>query len=192
MIGPPIDGIGGPDMGMPPDGGPEDGPREPGPGHWAPPEGDQSEIMDLDDREGLCVNSAAALLGPTTLDASITSFSTVSTGTYFDFVSSSLDGTTFDSTPSSSSGSSSTETNSVQPTLVDQIFGLIIWAFGGLAFGLTIFFLFATLTGMDLFPNLVESNPSRANTFISEIENDTITESKHSTHGLLQEQDSQL
>jgi hypothetical protein len=201
MIGPPVDGgIGQPDNGMP-DGRPEDGPEdggpegdhEPGPGHWAPPEGDESEIMDLDDRQDLCVNSAAALLGPTTLDASLTAFSTVTTGTYFDFVSNSLDGNSFGSSSGSSTSSPSSTDETSGLSLVDKIFGLVIWAFGGLAFGLTIFFVYATVTGTDLFPNLIESYPTRreGSSFLREAENDILTESKHSTHGLLH-QDSQL
>ena len=202
-IGGPIEGgIGEPDVGMPggpeegrpeeggPEGGPEDGPQEPAPGHWAPPEGGESEIMDLDDQVDLCVSSAASLLGPTTLDASIAAFSSVTIGTYFDFVSNSLNGDSFgdSSTYTSTSTTSDTETIPV----ADAIFGLVIWAFGGLAFGLTIFFLFAMLTGIDLFPNQVSSYPSgRANSFLSEAENDIIPDSKHSSHGLLN-QDSQL
>jgi hypothetical protein len=150
--------------------------------------------MDLDDREDLCVNSAAALLGPTTLDASLTAFSTVTTGTYFDFVSNSLDGKSFGSSSGSSTSASSSSTGATGAlALVDKVVGLVIWAFGGLAFGLTIFFVYATVTGTDLFPNLIESYPTRGGgeSFLSEAENDILTESKHSTHGLLH-QNSQL
>jgi hypothetical protein len=187
---------GGPEDGGPEEGGPEDGPEEPAPGHWAPPEGDESEIMDLDDQEDLCVSSAAALLGPTTLDASITAFSSVTIGTYFDFVANSLDGNSFSDSSTYVSSSSLSEAETI--SLADAIFGLVIWAFGGLAFGLTIFFLFAMLSGMDLFPNLVDSYPTETrggargrNSFMTEAENDILTDSKHSSHGLLN-QDSRL
>ena len=171
-----------------PEGPPDEGDHtEPGPGHWAPPSGDESEIMDLDSHENTCTSSASTLLGPTTLDASISAFSTVTTGTYFDFISNSLQNGEFGAT------SSTSNTDPFQfASTADKIFGLIIWGFGGLAFGLTIFFVYASVTGLDLFPKLVESYPSdRTNNFIIEAENDLLTESKHSTHALLN-QDSQL
>lgn len=203
MIGHPGEGgdIGGPGIGMPgenPDGPPADegDHLEPGPGHWAPPSGDESEIMDLDNVEDTCISSTSTLLGPTTLDASISAFSTVAIGTYFDFVSNSLNNGEFGSTSSSSSSSSGSNSESNDEfqfaTTADKIFGLIIWGFGGLAFGLTIFFVYATITGTDLFPKLVESYPTdRSNTFMVDAENDLLTESKHSTHALLN-QDSHL
>jgi hypothetical protein len=168
--------IGGPEMGpgMGQGEGPPIGPDDHN-GHWGPPQGEQSELVTVDSSMHQCSPSTSSLLGPSTLDCSISAFSIITTGSYFDFI--------------ARDGMSLNEAN-VDSSSPSTISSLLLWSLSGLMSGLGAFFAFAYYTNMDIFGgshDRARFNPSqsRANPYMQQAEEEVLSESKHSDHGLL-------